>query len=357
MKKTPFVIILFFYLSGFAQTTDNLSEDNTSMRFKDFAFTLSGNSFVINNEFFNGYVEGYTLIGYNFNPGISYKISDKLEVNAGVHLLKYSGLDSYSKYLPQYSLIFSDGKSLLRLGTLNSRQNHNTPSFILDEEKVYTNLYEEGIEYILSGNNLSFNSWINWEYFIFHNDPNPEWLTFGTSGKYKIMEKENSRLEIPFYLLARHRGGQIDTSNVNIQTLTHSSVGLSYIKKINSNTLEITNNTVFYNDNSPVTELKYDSGFGNLTRVCFSTQKYSYSLDYWYANSFINPLGNPMYNCISQDTMKTVSSSRSLLIPTFSVDIYKYQNSIISFYAQGYYDLSENTFDYAMGLYISLNID
>ena len=59
-------------------------------------FNIRNTNFVRNNEFFNNIVEGYTLIGYFVDPTISYTPSKNTKIEAGVHLLKYSGVDQFT---------------------------------------------------------------------------------------------------------------------------------------------------------------------------------------------------------------------------------------------------------------------
>ncbi len=54
-------------------------------------------SFIENNEFFNPIVEGYTLLGFFFQPELVYTPSAKVSLRAGAHILKYYGTEKFSR--------------------------------------------------------------------------------------------------------------------------------------------------------------------------------------------------------------------------------------------------------------------
>ena len=342
-----FILILFVFCS-----IKKLAQSgNDSVFEKHVFFNFKNTNFVINNEYFNDFIEGYTLIGYHITPSFTYQPTPKIQINFGVHAQKYSGISSFSQHKPIYSFTYKTNNNKFIFGTIENNNNHNLLTFISFQESNYTNPIENGFQYRHISNTINIDAWVNWEQYIFINDNKPEIINGGFNGNYIISPNSNIQIKPEINSLIYHKGGQIDTSDVTMQTLIYSSLGFSTtFQNNNDNTFGL---SAYYNiflDNSPESELAYKNGSGVLINTQYTHRSWSFSCSYWNANSWIGNVGNPIYQSISYKGNPFNKKKRSLLIPKIEFKTEIFSNSFIGFYAKSYYDLNENLLDYSFGI-------
>ena len=73
----------------------------------DIILDLKGSTWFYNNEYFNPFFKGYTLIGANFQPSLVYQSNSKLRFSAGGHLQRFYGDDLKTTVYPLFSLEYS----------------------------------------------------------------------------------------------------------------------------------------------------------------------------------------------------------------------------------------------------------
>ena len=110
--KKKYALIFILFLICIKLNAIRIDPDTTqinSIYFADsnnFYFNFQNQNFFWNNEYFGSIAAGYTLIGYHVTPTIEYHFSNNFKVEAGVHMLKYSGVDDFSTIIPSYSAVF-----------------------------------------------------------------------------------------------------------------------------------------------------------------------------------------------------------------------------------------------------------
>jgi hypothetical protein len=322
---------------------------------------IENNNFFKNNEYFNNLQEGYTLIGYYVTPSLIYYPSGKTRISAGIHLLKYSGVDSYTKVLPYFRI---DQKLLpfliLTMGSLDASLNHGYIEPLYAFERVFTQHIENGIQFKLNTSHIKSDVWLNWENFIFQDDPHQEKLTQGTSTSFILNSPESLlTVTLPVQTVITHRGGQINSIKAPLESLANLSTGL--ILNFNTNhtfikAIKAESYIAQYIDLSPTKQHPYTRGFGIYPLLTLVTPFIDLSAGYWYAQKFIATRGGDvLFSCQSINNPAYYQNERKLV--TGKLSIKKEYKSGISLAArfEPYYDLQSSHLDYSYSLYLLFN--
>jgi hypothetical protein len=255
-----FSLIFFFVLNDLTAQPDNGSENKSGNLYLE----LRSISFVKNKEYSNptppglifmgtmytmnqivydpGYgfvnpnIEGYTLIGNFIQPAVLFYPSANFSVRVGAHIVNYSGAGKLSQIKPVISskLWFSD-KTFLTLGSLDGCEKHRLFDPVFDQERMYSNNSENGIEFLTQQKRVFSDTWLNWENFIFRGDTTREILTFGESFRYTTGKIQNLfDIEFPLQFLIKHRGGQISNYSENVETLINLAAGAGINFELNN---------------------------------------------------------------------------------------------------------------------------
>ena len=352
-----FIFIVSFSINSFSQSFPSFFMDEyESTDSNTLNLRIDNTNFLKNNEYFNPFVEGYTLIGYWLKPQIEYNAGPKLSFYGGFHAQKYSGIDGFSEFKPLFSLKYKTGEySNLVFGTLSGTTNHDIGDYLLAEEYYLTDNVENGIQFIHKSSRFMSDTWIDWKQFIFEGSLYPEILFFGSSNSLSLYQKENSSLEIKFSGVASHIGGQIDACDTTVQTIMNSQTGLDYKIITKSNVL---NNIRLFGhyytslDQSPNKRLKYIYGCGVNSGIEMSNKWVNIRLEHWYGEFFFTKFGNQMFNSMNIESPRYTEDQRAfvnahLLCKYEPTDYIK-----MGLGANLYFDLYNQTLEHSMGFYI-----
>lgn len=309
-----------------------------------------------NNEYSETIVDGYTLFGYQLSPYLSYSISSNLRLDAGVYLQQDFGNDNYSQVAPVFSLKYQKRNFSLIFGTLEGALNHQLIEPLYNFENVLNNRLEQGIQYILRKEGLFFDTWINWQNMIYWNDPDQEQFTAGISFRKTIYKKNDLEIELPVQGLARHRGGEIDSSPGLVSTLYNGAIGLNVQRKLSGalNTLGIKSFLTFYTDGSPNPNQVYKDGYGVYLNPYFVTRfNLTVMGSFWYAHEFISPQGGNLFPSSNEQFPSAGDPYRSFIMLRALYDVTLADNVILTMRAEPFYDTFSNSLLYSFGVYIN----
>ncbi len=354
LKIVFLVVFLLMQTYSFSQKND-LDFSDLKYEKSKLKVGLENCNFVWNNEFFSPIVNGYTLIGYFLKPTLDYQISPNITLKGGVHLLKYSGIDNFSKIQPIYAITYNKNDFSFTMGTIDNALNHRLSNVLFLSERYFTNNLENGMQVFWKTDKIFLDMWLDWRKFIFKNDNEKERLTFGISSKIKYKDSGKWRLSFPMALLIDHKGGQIDVSDEGVKTIINSSGGVKfdYLLKTKWITkIEIKNQLFGFYDNSPETKSLFQKGYGNLFEVSLFKNKNYLKFGSWNANKYISLLGHPVYQCFSVNG--THATKRNLLTTQLYLNYTILKNAEIAFTAETFYDFINSTFDYTTGLTFTL---
>ncbi|WP_372639615.1 hypothetical protein [Ancylomarina sp.] len=376
-RTKPIIIMLqkrFFYtilfLLGFLNLSLQAQQTNPFFchygKFKADAkeklfFRFENLNFAKNDEYKGEFVKGATYIGYVATPKIVYYPADDLRIEAGIRLQKYSGLAEYPNSEPVFSVHYQASSSLsLILGTLNQDNNHYLHEALFEPERFFADRAENGLQALFKSERLDFDTWINWEQFIFQNDPFQEVFTFGLTAGLRLINLESSHsLTIPLQVLFTHRGGEIDSSDSFKQTIGHFGTGLTYSKAFDNSFFKKINIEAFvflFRDNSSIKEFAYGKGKGFDFRIGAETKHSSLKLGYWIGDKFNSSRGSAFFQSMSVIDNNYIQKRREIVTAKYRIQKSIAKGIILGGQVDTYIDMSSShDFSYATSLFVKIN--
>ncbi len=321
---------------------------------------LENATFINNKEFFNPYQPGYTLIGYYLRPMLEYHPGPDTRLKAGVHLLKYSGLNKYHQAIPIFTFHhrFSEGVNIVA-GSLYGGLNHDLIEPLFTFERVFTHNNENGLQFLIDRDIFSADIWLNWEEFIFTGSPFQEEFTAGISSLVFPGDREGLfRIELPLQLLATHKGGQIDASDERLQTLVNFATGLHADLTIDHSFLKMIGFRGYlagFRDLSNEIRHHYDKGWGIYPNILFRTTWLDAGIGYWAGHKFVAPRGEPVFQSVSRVDPDLTSDRRELLTSKIIYNRKLARGIDMGLRFEVYYDLPAGQFDHTGGLHIMID--
>lgn len=294
-----FIPLIIFGLWGHSICAQQDSIPTNSIFFK-----LDNLNFVKNNEYSNNIADGYTLIGSQLHPKLSFYPHEKAKLEVGLFGLTYAGLEKYHKIIPTFSFSYNMKKSQFIMGSYYDNKNHGLIAPLMtSERKLDERAIENGLQYNFKSTKLTLDTWLNWEHFIFKNDTQNEEFVLGLSTVYQIFKKTDWQLDLSFQNLFYHRGGQINTDKIesrNVFTMRHSALGFLINKHLSSHKkFSLSSYYIQHQTGEKPEEFYFENGYGSLTEFNYKIQNWQFGIGYWYGNKFVSPRGDDMYQSVS----------------------------------------------------------
>lgn len=204
-------------------------------------------AFFHNNEYSSDLAKGYTLPGAWLQPKLIYTPHPQIQLEAGAHLLLFNGANRYPNYafhdvarwkghqyqrgihvLPWFRAQADFRNLTLVLGDIYGAQNHQLILPLYNPEQNLSTDPEMGFQLLWERPRLHFDVWINWQSYIFNLDTHQEAFTVGLNSTIRWNRPDTQkrlRWETPIQVLIQHRGGELDTTNVGVQTVANIALG------------------------------------------------------------------------------------------------------------------------------------
>jgi hypothetical protein len=366
--KQCFLISIIAFLSSsscFPQSNPSFYLNNQaidSAKSNQLFLEINNANFFKNNEYFGSIAKGYTLLGFHFTPRIIYYPNDKIKLSAGSQILSYYGREDEMEISLLLSFQYQFHKNIsLTLGNINGSLNHRLIEPLYDYERFLTNNIENGIQFLWQSEKLFGDLWIDWEQQIFHDDPFQEKFNLGLSMDYKIFDKNNYTVSIPFQNIIRHEGGQINSNNEKpLVTIFNNATGFSLIKNYPErfiNRIKLSTYITNYQDLSPKKQQMFIDGTASYTILEIFNNRFNFLAGYWYGKQFIAPLGNPLYETYSRTNIFVEEPVRQLLIAKINYHQNIFNGINIDVRFEPYFDLLNGYFEYNFGLVIVFKED
>lgn len=294
--------------------------------YKDLSVTIETMPFVKDNEYKGNYVKGYTLPGVWLQPRISYQPLKNLRLEIGAHLLHFWGAEKYPNF--NYSRLTNwQGRNVqdgfhcvpivrahlqltptlnIVIGTLYGKSNHSLVEPLYNDELNLSSDPETGVQIVWNSNHLLFDTWVNWESFIFKNDKEQESFTFGLSSRFCLsLHKRRSQWYVPLQMIFQHRGGEINTQAEDriVKTWVNAAVGVGVNVPL-ATKMPITMNfetTSCYYGQQAGTLIPFKKGYGIYAKATAHLWHITTSLGYWYCHDYVSIHGNPLFGAIGID--------------------------------------------------------
>lgn len=358
MRK--FLFILFFIEASFAanaQLDNTVFEDRQAIAEQDSSKLFLGVNFLgfsRNNEYFDTIIEGYTLLGYQLNPYLSYQLGKNVRLDGGVYLQQDFGNRDFSTIVPTLTLKVTKGPIDLLFGNIESSLNHRLIEPLYDFERVLNNRLETGIQVRSITDQLFFDVWLDWQNMIYNNDAEQEQFVAGVSLNKRVLN-QFVQVSLPFQLLASHRGGQINVNPPPLETLINTSVGIE-LKRQTSGWMKdwkVSGHQLYYNNMSSANERPYKDGSGFYANGSIAT---TFGLEvmasYWQAHEFISIQGGKIYPSVSEFDYRVQQENMRLLVLRllYNKEISNGLYATLRF--EPHYDFEFESFQYAYGFYL-----
>jgi len=356
MYKTLLSLSLLFSVNiGFAQSLSKFYSQTSSniVDSSKLCLNLENANFFKNNEYFNPFYAGYTLPGYFIQATGTYSPIKKVNIKAGVHLQKYTGINKFSEVLPIFSFEYNfTPQSKLIIGTLDNPLSKNLSEPTFDSEKYLTQNLQNGLEYVYESKSIYSNTWIDWQQYIFHGSGYPEKFLFGSCHSYSFSPSNKKHsFKVTAEALISHIGGQIDISRVKVESLVNLPLGIEYSYNFAEiGKLKFKSQYITFADISPTKLREYILGYGTYSLVSFEQGSQYFALSHWFGNMFISPAGNPLFESSAEYTnyseaKRAIVSSGYLLKKNITPYIK------LGLGADVYFDLYNKNIDYSFGVY------
>ena len=359
------VLVLTLFGTVLSAQNDNSmyfsNEEKSPLDSNKLILRITDVNFLKNNEYFNPIVDGYTYLGYFIQPKLVYYPTSNTKVEAGLHLLKFSGRDDYTQVQPLFSFSYKPSKDLtFIIGTIKGTVNHKLIEPISLFDRYYENNVENGMQLLIDKKHFKTDFWLDWEKFILKTDHTKEQFTFGGSANLYLTAPDAKNIFfLPLQYTFAHKGGQYLGDTIPIQTVFNSATGFVFEHLFNSNffySVGTKNYYCTYSDLSNIHRYKYELGWGESSNIFINTKYVYLMLGYWYSEFFIAPKGEPLFgsNSIKYNYYDTY---RNLLTGKvqFKKNIAKGIDIGIRF--EYYYEYSKSNFDYSYGVNLDFNRD
>jgi hypothetical protein len=321
-----FIVIASSYVQSLkSQLVDSLFVVDSRIdicRKGDLSIDIDQMSFFKNNEFNSTVQKGYTLPGFWLQLKALYYPLKNLKLEAGVYsiwfwgttrypafaykeIVKWSGRD-YSNnvhVLPYFRTHISLSENLdIILGDIYGGSNHGLIEPLYNPELNLTSDPEAGLQLLYRNKWLKSDFWIDWQSYIYKLDSHQEAFVFGLSNRFLLNSPESKyHIYFPVQGLLQHRGGEIDTTRSEVETIVNASAGAGFRWNTNRKVLKCLNleyslvGYVFHTGS--IYDLK--RGAGHFSKLSVQLDKFNISSSYWYCNYFISMFGSNFYGSVS----------------------------------------------------------
>lgn len=361
MRRLCILIALFvgFFSALSAQLFQNdyMNRPDSSHSVGSLILDLQGSGWFYNNEYFNPFYKGYTLIGANFQPRLVYQSNPKLKFSAGAHLQRFYGDALKTAVKPLFSIEYSPRKDFsILMGSFNGGENHGLPEVLFSFENHLADIVENGVLINYKNSYIESETWLNWEQFIVPGDTFQEMFTAGSSNRLTILERSSWKLSLPLSMLAHHAGGQINNSDKPVETLINLSEGVKLTKFFASGSVEnvFADVRVFHSlgDFAPF------PGIALSVKSGVQTSHFELNAEYFKARDFMSFEGNPLFLSWEPtgDMLSPNRNGGSLEMLNFKVGFRQKmgENSFLFLRCEGYYIKGSNKLDYSYSLHFQV---
>lgn len=336
---------------------------------KEIRFGFHAFGFSKNNEYFNKIADGYTLFGYHLHPKLIYYPAAFVRLEAGAFLWKDFGSSGYEQIAPTFTAKIQRQHWALVFGMLEGNLNHGCIEPLYDFERVITNRLENGLQYLLQTRRLSLDAWIDWYHMLYRGEDDQEQVNGGAVAAIQLWEQQSGpgntdslRLTLPLQFTALHKGGQIDASDLPLQTVSHVALGLEVEKSFGQGAvhrLYTKNYWVGFKDFSNEYLLPYTQGHGLYLNAGIDTRYQDVMLSYWQGKGYISELGGRLFQSAST-TFKNpdyLEKERQLLILRLMKDIEILDNLYLTLRLEPVLDLNDPKLEFSNAFYLVFDTD
>ena len=319
-------LIFLHFVPASAQTNIVLGQRGYRLditQVKQLAIEVDNISFFKDNEYAGHALKGYTLPGFWLQLKGVYQPLSFLKLEFGAHGLVYSGAYKYPSYayydivkwkgnqyqkgthiLPYFRTHLQLKSWQLVFGDLYGGMNHNLIAPLYNPELDLTADPEFGFQLLYDSPRFHFDTWVNWQSFIFDIDSHQEAFTVGISSEYRFNDPASPiHYYMPFQVMIQHRGGEQDTITTNsVQTLSNGALGFGAKWNLNHKIVKevhLEADLLMHYQQAGKLWQK-DTGFGAYAKAALKFKNGIYTeTGYFIGKDFNTLMGIPFYGAVS----------------------------------------------------------
>lgn len=324
--------------------------------------SIENTNFFKNDEYFGNLSSGLTYIGTFIRPEIVYQPYPKVRISAGLHLLKYSGLEILSQALPVFSFQYTPVTDVhFIMGSLNGGLNHRIvePMYAFEENLI--NNLENGLQILVNKKKIELDVWLNWEKFILKTSNSQESILGGVNLNYFLLgNKDISNLTVNFQNIITHKGGQFDDGAEKLQTIVNTASGFRYTKVLKSNfvnSLGVESHFLTYNDPSPSPQYAYTMGYSTYSSVFLNSKFIGLKLGYWSGEYYVSSKGSPLFMSVSEKYSSYLLDRTELITAKLAFKKELYKDITFEARFESYMDIQQRQLEFSYSFYLIFNTD
>ena len=189
------------------------------------------------------------------------------------------------------------------------------------------NRLENGVQILKQGERFDLDLWVDWQNMLYRGENDQEEVVAGLSTRYRIKEENGFTASIPFQLMVFHKGGQIDTSPLPIQTLANLAVGghlewRGWDGFVTGADLQAY--FLFDKEFAPERIQAFEDGIAGYVNAALKTKiDLTVMASYWRAHEFISIQGGYLYPSVSAVNANStfIDRERELFILRFTHEL------------------------------------
>ena len=280
-------------------------------------------SFFKDNEYEGEQSKGYSLPGLWVQPKLTYQPLPNMRLEAGLHALIFDGANKYPCYayhdigrwkgnqyqsgahvLPFFRAQAQLNRVTFVLGDIYGGANHRVMEPLLNPEVNLTQDPEMGFQLLVDAPRYQLDAWLNWQSYIFEEDTHQEAFTVGVHQRLSLNSPSSTlNWYVPLDILAQHRGGEQDATEMGVQTIMNGGVGVGLLWRADGRWLRSLNAEVAALGCWQQAGKLWPFNTGAAASAMLSAQLHGNFRVFgglFYAKDFVSLYGAPFYSTLSQ---------------------------------------------------------
>ena len=355
-----FAVLIFTCLCVRSQDVNQSytgSRGNDSIQAGSIYLKVDNNNFLKNNEFFNKYTEGFTYFGSMIQPEISYAFSDRTRLSVGWFLRYFYGRGNITTSLPVFRFEYDIAPGAkVTFGQLDGLLAHKLIEPIYSYDNYFKRNPENGIQLSVDKARLHTSLWISWEHFILPGENNKEEIMAGINGSWQVFSFHGKNyLSLNLQGIIHHYGGQVINSDSPLQTRLNLAPGLEISCRpfqLNKTRCILASYLIQAADQSGTITIPYRKGWASYSFVTIRHRSVSLSAALFHGEYYFAPLGDNLFQSISELNNWYARDTRNLLNGKFTFDHKIARGVKIGIRFESYYDLEKKNVDFWYGMNI-----
>jgi hypothetical protein len=203
------------------------------------------------------------------------------------------------------------------LGDIYGGANHRLIEPLYNPELNLSSDPESGLQLLYKTKWIDLDMWLDWMTFIYNLYTRQEEFVAGASARFKV-NPPDSRFHIyfPVQALSHHKGGEIDITDTNVQTVMNYAAGAGLMWNVNGYALKNINmefDIAGYNYVKGDT-YKFKEGLGYYTKAAVQIKDFNISASYWACEDFVSMFGSPFYGSVSTKTFNDPETKKENML-------------------------------------------